>query len=69
MSQSYSTSSLMHPPAPFNFSLSTLLSAPIPIHRHTLPHIAYPEYGREELYGESHSQAYDGSIQSIERFH
>jgi hypothetical protein len=64
MSQSYSTSSLMHPPAPFSSSLPTSLSAPIPIRRHTLPHIAYPEYGREESYDETHSQAYDGSIQS-----
>ncbi|KAG8711542.1 hypothetical protein FRC08_015762 [Ceratobasidium sp. 394] len=63
MSHSYSTSSLMHPPAPFGSSLPTSLSAPIPIRRHTLPHIAYPDYGREE-YDDAHSQSYDGSVQS-----
>ncbi|KAG8775208.1 hypothetical protein FRC12_001605 [Ceratobasidium sp. 428] len=63
MSHSYSASSLMHPPAPFGSSLPTSLSAPIPIRRHTLPHIAYPEYGHED-HDDAHSQSYEGSIQS-----
>ncbi|QRV94886.1 C2H2 zinc finger [Ceratobasidium sp. AG-Ba] len=61
MTHSFSASSLSHPAAPFSSSLPTSLSAPIPIRRHTLPHIAYPEYGREE-YDDAHS--YDGSVQS-----
>ncbi|KAG8742612.1 hypothetical protein FRC10_001210 [Ceratobasidium sp. 414] len=63
MSHSYSTSSLMHPAAPFGSSLPASLSAPIPIRRHTLPNIAYPDYGRGE-YDDTHSQSYDGSVQS-----
>ncbi|KAG9126776.1 hypothetical protein FRC07_002012 [Ceratobasidium sp. 392] len=62
MSHSYSASSLMHPAPPFGSSLPTSLSAPIPVRRHTLPHIAYPEYGREE-HDDAHSH-YEGSIQS-----
>lgn len=64
MSHSYSTSSMHPPSAPFSSSLPTSLSAPTPIRRHTLPHIAYPDYGREESYDDSHSQSYDSSVQS-----
>jgi hypothetical protein len=64
MSHSYSTPSMMnHSTIGFSSSLPTSISAPIPIRRHTLSHIAYPDYGREEAY-EASSQSYDSSIQS-----
>ncbi|CAE6466348.1 unnamed protein product [Rhizoctonia solani] len=65
MSHSYSTSSVMtHAATGFSTSLPTSISAPIPIRRHTLPHIAYPDYGREESYDQTSPQSYDSSIQS-----
>ncbi|CAE6454394.1 unnamed protein product [Rhizoctonia solani] len=64
MSQSYSASSVMvHAPTGFSSSLPTSISAPIPIRRHTLPHIAYPDYGRDD-YDQTSPHSYDGSIQS-----
>lgn len=65
MSHSYSTSSVMHQAAGgYSSSLPTSISAPIPVRRHTLPHIAYPEYGREDPFEHATSQSHDGSIQS-----
>ncbi|CAE7219547.1 unnamed protein product [Rhizoctonia solani] len=65
MSHSYSASSVMTQAANgFSSSLPTSISAPIPIRRHTLPHIAYPEYGQEEAYDHASPQSYGGSIQS-----
>ncbi|CAE6536006.1 unnamed protein product [Rhizoctonia solani] len=65
MSHSYSASSTMtHAAAGFSSSLPASISAPVPIRRHTLPHIAYPDYGREEAYDQTSPQSYDGSIQS-----
>ncbi|CUA67426.1 hypothetical protein RSOLAG22IIIB_03070 [Rhizoctonia solani] len=65
MSHSYSASSVMSHAAPgFSTSLPTSISAPIPIRRHTLPHIAHPAYGRDETYDQMSPQSYDGSIQS-----
>ncbi|KAJ1302644.1 hypothetical protein OPQ81_002961 [Rhizoctonia solani] len=65
MSHSYSPPSVMsHAATAFSTSLPTSISAPIPIRRHTLPHIAYPEYGREEAYDQTSPQSYEGPIQS-----
>ncbi|CAE6334816.1 unnamed protein product [Rhizoctonia solani] len=65
MSHSYTTSSVMTHAAPgFSTSLPTSISAPIPIRRHTLPHIAHPEFGRDESYDQISPHSYDGSIQS-----
>ncbi|KAB5590400.1 hypothetical protein CTheo_6166 [Ceratobasidium theobromae] len=63
-SHSYSASSIMHSAAGFSSSLPTSISAPIPIRRHTLPHIAHPEFGRNEGYDHTSPQSYDSSIQS-----